>query len=81
MYNAFDNSKPLLVARIFEQVFMLKHIGYVAAEIHGAVYMQAHPDLQTDTTPISNFFEETIVNPTVLNLLRRRGDIDCGGVR
>ena len=81
MYNAFESEKPAPLNNLFDQVFNLGRVGYVAAELDGEVYMQAHPKLETATTPESNFFEETLVNPSVLNLLRRRGEIDCGGVR
>ncbi|MEM6554676.1 MAG: hypothetical protein AAF642_02310 [Pseudomonadota bacterium] len=81
MYNAFESEKPAPLSALFDQVFGLGRVGYVAAELDGEVYMQAHPKLETATTPESNFFEETLVNPSVLNLLRRRGEIDCGGVQ
>src|SRR5215510_11181074 len=29
----------------------------------------------------SDFFEELLVNPTLLALARQRGDLDCGGLR
>lgn len=29
----------------------------------------------------SDFFEELLVNPTLLLLARQRGDLDCGGLR
>ena len=29
----------------------------------------------------SDFFEELLVNPTLLTLARQRGDLDCGGLR
>ena len=29
----------------------------------------------------SDYWEEVLVNPTLLDLARRRGDVDCGGVQ
>ena len=29
----------------------------------------------------SDFFEELLVNPTLLTLARQRGELDCGGLR
>jgi len=81
IHNAFEKDRPSALSDLFNRVFDLGRVGYVAAEVDGEVYMQAHPKLETKTTPESNFFEETLVNPSVLNLLQRRGDIDCGGVR
>src|SRR5512142_1147310 len=33
------------------------------------------------SAPESDKYEEILVNPTVLTLVRQRGNIDCGGVR
>ena len=57
VYNVFEKEKPASLSALFEKVFDLGRVGYVAAEISGEVYMQAHPKLETTTTPESNFFE------------------------
>lgn len=37
--------------------------------------------LQDASDEISDRYEELFVNPTLLTLTRRRGDLDCGGLR
>ena len=38
-------------------------------------------DLQAPSASSSDFYEELLVNPTLLTLTRQRGDLDCGGLR
>ena len=55
-------------------------VGYVAIGVGHSVYMQLAPGLETETSQESNFFEELLVNPSVLELVSRRGQLDCGGM-
>lgn len=72
---------PEAAERLIADLFALGNIGYVALGARGEVLMREAPGLATQTTQESNFYEETIVNPTLLGLAMRRGEIDCGGVR
>lgn len=62
------------------QIFELGRVGYVAIGVGHQVYMQIAPGVDTETSQESNFFEELLVNPTVLELISRRGTLDCGGL-
>jgi hypothetical protein len=43
--------------------------------------MRSRPDLQNASSSNSDLYEELLVNPTLLTLATRRGNIDCGGLR
>jgi hypothetical protein len=55
-------------------------IRYIALYRDGRLEMSSRPGLKGASSPESDTYEEIIVNPTLLTLLRQRGDIDCGGV-
>jgi hypothetical protein len=57
------------------------HIRYVALASGQYVETQQRPDLAFASAGASDFFEELLVNPTLLTLARQRGDLDCGGLR
>jgi len=65
---------------LIADLFALGGIGYVAIGAGQEVLMREAPGLETATTATSNFFEELLVNPTLLALATQRGDLDCGGV-
>jgi hypothetical protein len=71
---------PEAEARI-RAVFALGGVGYVALDWRGTPIMRMAEGLVTETTPETNFYEEYLVNPTLLALASRRGALDCGGVR
>jgi hypothetical protein len=57
-------------------------IRYVAVQRAGAIAeMQQSPDRPTFNPPETDRMEELIVNPIVLEALRRRGNLDLDGVR
>jgi hypothetical protein len=56
-------------------------IRYVAAAQGQQVEMRSRPDLQNASSSNSDLYEELLVNPTLLTLATRRGNIDCGGLR
>jgi hypothetical protein len=62
-------------------LFALGGVGYVAIGRGQDVLMRRHPKLVTGTTEESNFYEELILNPSLLKLAGQRGDLDCGGLR
>ena len=65
---------------LVDAFFALGQVGYVALGRGQEVLMRQHPDIVTTTTPESNFYEELLVNPTLLALAGQRGDLDCGGL-
>ncbi len=70
------------VNRFVESVFALsKEIRYAALYRNGLLGSIARPELERASSWESDKYEEIIVNPTLLTLLRQRGDIDCGGLR
>ncbi len=56
-------------------------IRYVAALFNGELESRERPGLENASSSESDNYEELIVNPTVLDLVQRRGNIDCGGAR
>ena len=56
-------------------------VRYAAILAGGVLASREHGQLSGASSAESDKYEELIVNPTLLELVRRRGDIDCGGVR
>lgn len=75
-HHGADAAEALIAA-----LFDLGGIGYVALGNGQEVLMRPAPGLESDTTPESNFYEELLVNPTLLKLASQRGALDCGGLR
>jgi hypothetical protein len=57
------------------------HIRYVAFGDGQHVETAQRDGIAEASDAGSDFFEELLVNPTLLTLARQRGDLDCGGVR
>ena len=65
-----------------DSIFALgPHIRYVAFASGQAVELSQRAGLQGASEAGSDFFEELLVNPTLLTLARQRGELDCGGLR
>src|SRR5215469_6053511 len=65
-----------------EDVFAISpNIRYVAVAHGQQVQMRSRPDLHNASSSDSDLYEELLVNPTLLTLATRRGNIDCGGLR
>ncbi len=56
-------------------------IRYVAVRCEGQLCLRQRSGLQNASASESDRYEELIVNPTLLTLVRERGDIDCGGAQ
>lgn len=56
-------------------------IRYVAIYQYGKLTATSKAALQGASSAESDKYEEIIVNPTLLTLLKQRGEIDCGGVQ
>jgi len=69
-------------AALREAIFGLgQHIRYVASGSGQDVDLAQREGLADASDAGSDFFEELIVNPTLLTLTRQRGELDCGGLR
>ena len=56
-------------------------IRYVAFGKGQSIDISQREELVRASGAGSDFFEELLVNPTLLKLARQRGDFDCGGLR
>src|ERR1043166_7927041 len=67
---------------LHDDVFAISpDIRYVAAAHGEQLEMRSRSDLQNASSSNSDLYEELLVNPTLLTLATRRGNIDCGGLR
>jgi hypothetical protein len=56
-------------------------VRYVAVYRGGALQSRVRAGLSNASASESDKYEELIVNPSLLTLVRQRGEIDCGGAR
>lgn len=68
---------PDLVAALFA---LSADVRYVALLRDGQLSLEAQPGLTGASAAETDRYEELLVNPTLLTLLQRRGDLDCGGL-
>jgi hypothetical protein len=67
--------------QLVKTIFSLsKDIRYVAIYSNNELVLSSKPGTAGASSSESDKCEELIVNPTLLTLVRQRGDIDCGGV-
>ena len=57
------------------------HVRYVAFGSGQDIELLQREGLANASDASSDFFEELLVNPTLLTLARQRGELDCGGLR
>jgi hypothetical protein len=57
------------------------HIRYVAVASGQDISSAQRAGVAGASESSSDFFEELLVNPTLLTIARQRGDLDCGGLR
>ena len=57
------------------------HVRYVAFGSGQDIELLQREGLADASDASSDFFEELLVNPTLLTLARQRGELDCGGLR
>jgi hypothetical protein len=55
-------------------------VRYVAFYQDGNLIMHKRPDIGKPTASESDHYEELLVNPAILLLADKRGNIDCGGL-
>jgi hypothetical protein len=77
----YDQAASPEAQRLVTDIFGLGGIGYVALCSGQDVLLREAPGLVTSTTGESNFYEELLVNPTLLKLASQRAGLDCGGLR
>lgn len=56
-------------------------VRYVALYQEGRLTSRQRSDLVAASASESDEYEELIVNPTLITLVRQRGEIDCGGLQ
>ena len=65
-----------------EAIFALgPHIRYVAYGSGQSIELSQREGVLDASAAASDFFEELLVNPTLLTIARQRGNLDCGGLR
>ena len=70
------------MADISTRIFSLSpDIRYVAIYRNGELFRQQRDDIDAASDSESDRYEELLVNPTLLTLVRQRGDVDCGGAQ
>ena len=66
---------------LIDALFDLRpQVRYVAIYRHGELSLRQRPELSLASAAESDRYEELLVNPTILTLIRQRGEIDCGGL-
>jgi hypothetical protein len=67
---------------MIEDIFSLSaDVHYVAVYLDGELATASRPGAVGASSSESDKYEELIVNPTLLTLVKQRGEIDCGGAR
>ena len=67
---------------LHDAIFALDpHVRYVAFASGQTVDARQRGGLSDASSAESDFYEELLVNPTLLTLARQRGELDCGGLR
>ena len=72
---------PMEDADLIDAVFELSdRVRYAAVGRGQSVTTRQRSGLTDPTDQESDRYEELLVNPTLLTLVRQRGEIDCGGL-
>ena len=67
---------------IIDRIFAVSPtVRYVALYRGGTLTSQQRQDLSAASASESDAYEELLVNPTLLTLVKQRGNIDCGGAK
>ena len=68
--------------QLIEELLSLSNdVRYVAVYLNGELLTSSKAGTVGASSSESDKYEELIVNPTLLTLVKQRGDIDCGGAR
>lgn len=74
----FMDSSQDIINRIF---FLSGAVRYVALYRSGELTSRQRSAIAGASASESDRYEELFVNPTLLTLVRQRGDLDCGGAK
>lgn len=66
--------------KLIDELFRLEQIRYVAIYQNLRLTSRQKDSIENESASESDKYEEILVNPTVLKILRQRGEIDCGGL-
>ena len=66
-----------IAQRLFAEIATVR---YVAVATAGDVELHQRDGIDSASDSSSDEYEELLVNPTVLEITKRRGEIDCGGL-
>jgi hypothetical protein len=67
---------------IIDRVFALSPgVRYVALYRRGELISRQRQNVAGASTSDSDRYEELFINPTLLTLIRQRGNLDCGGAQ
>ncbi len=76
------NRDRSIAEQVSEQLFSLSdHIRYAAVYYNDRLQSVSKPNRSRPDWWDSDKYEELIVNPTLITLLRQRGKMDCGGIQ
>ncbi|HJW09662.1 MAG TPA: hypothetical protein VJ483_08520 [Holophagaceae bacterium] len=67
-----------LAQRLFDLSPMVRYVAILDGD---DLSLDERPGLQGASASETDRYEEWLVNPAVLTLLQRRGNLDCGGLR
>lgn len=76
----YEQTESDAAQQIINDIFAIGPIGYVALCSGQEVLLRLAPGVDSTTTAETNFYEELLVNPTLLKLASQRGELDCGGL-
>jgi hypothetical protein len=69
------------MSQLSDALFALSpQVRYIAVLRGKELELRERPGLSGASSSETDRYEELLVNPTVLTLLRRRGELDCGGL-
>ena len=69
------------MSQLSDALFALSpKVRYIAVLRGKELELRERPGLSGASSSETDRYEELLVNPTVLTLLRRRGELDCGGL-
>ena len=77
---SYEQTGSAKAQAIIDDIFEIGRIGYVALNSGQEVLLRLAPGVVSKTTAETNFYEELLVNPTLLKLASQRGELDCGGL-
>ena len=66
-----------LPSKLFDAI---KAVRYIAICLEGDIVLHQRPEIANASDASSDRYEELLVNPAVLLLTERRGNVDCGGL-